>query len=306
MNRLVTTSSLLVAAAQCNVGSAHYFDGSSNSNPGAVFPSSETSQYNVHQQLSLNTDDNTVDSLGQTESLAFFSSDDECESNDTIFSSSAASSTATTLADTTIFCNGGSDSPALFSTTVIQQESLNPNLHNHPSSYFSARLYGETDDDDDTDEEGDDDDGDDGANLMLSNASVQRRSPVTVAYASRAKARNEDTSTNASTANILPFGSWRNKKPFQSKSTNSMLSLRGGAAGGTELSKRLLVAALVTLLYEGVLGHLLEFLKIVMQTSPQGTTYVQVLKRITADKGIVGIWDGFIPWGVVQSVFKVG
>jgi hypothetical protein len=60
-------------------------------------------------------------------------------------------------------------------TTVLQQESLNLNLYNHPSSYFSALLYGETDDDDDdSDDEGNDDDSDDPANLMFSNASVQR------------------------------------------------------------------------------------------------------------------------------------
>jgi hypothetical protein len=50
----------------------------------------------------------------------------------------------------------------------------------------------------------------------------------------------------------------------------------------------------------------LEFVKIVMQTSPEGTTYGDVMKSITGEKGLVGIWDGFVPWGVVQSVMKGG
>ena len=29
-------------------------------------------------------------------------------------------------------------------------------------------------------------------------------------------------------------------------------------------------------------------------------------KLITSEKGISGIWDGFVPWGVVQAVFKGG
>lgn len=80
------------------------------------------------------------------------------------------------------------------------------------------------------------------------------------------------------------------------------LMMRGG--GPSESMKRLIVAALVTLLYEAAIGHLLEFLKIVFQTSPPGTTYLQVFKTITAEKGIAGIWDGFVPWGVIQSIGK--
>ena len=60
----------------------------------------------------------------------------------------------------------------------------------------------------------------------------------------------------------------------------------------------------MTLVYEFAIGRILEFIKIVMQTSPPGTTYAQVVKDITAEKGIGGLWDGFCPWGVVQSLFK--
>lgn len=43
-----------------------------------------------------------------------------------------------------------------------------------------------------------------------------------------------------------------------------------------------------------------------MQTSPPGTTYLDVLRLITHEKGIAGIYDGFVPWGVVQAVSKGG
>ena len=96
-----------------------------------------------------------------------------------------------------------------------------------------------------------------------------------------------------------------------SSSLDAAISVRGGAATSAakdpaELGRRLLVAALVTILYEVALGHLLEFVKIVMQTSPEGTSYGDVMKTITGEKGFVGVWDGFVPWGVVQSVMKGG
>jgi len=89
-----------------------------------------------------------------------------------------------------------------------------------------------------------------------------------------------------------------------------LLQTRGGfvASSGAsdEFLRRLIVAALATLLYEGALGHILEFLKIVMQTAPPGTTYLSVVRDITSEKGLAGLWDGFIPWGIVQAVGKGG
>lgn len=79
-----------------------------------------------------------------------------------------------------------------------------------------------------------------------------------------------------------------------------------GLLTNKEFGRKLLVSAMVTIMYEAVLGHLLEFLKIVMQTAPYGTTYKKVLTDITSEKGLAGIWDGFVPWGVVQSIFKGG
>lgn len=79
------------------------------------------------------------------------------------------------------------------------------------------------------------------------------------------------------------------------------------AAGtSTELAKNLINSAIVTLVFEACMGHILEFLKIAMQTSPKGTTYAKVYKDITNEKGLAGLWDGFIPWGVIQSVMKGG
>jgi len=91
-----------------------------------------------------------------------------------------------------------------------------------------------------------------------------------------------------------------------SKGMETMQKIRGGAspALGAEVVRRLLVVALVTLVYEGAIGHILEFLKIVMQTAPPGTTYGKVISDITAAKGIAGLWDGFCPWGIVQALFK--
>lgn len=58
----------------------------------------------------------------------------------------------------------------------------------------------------------------------------------------------------------------------------------------------------VTLGYEFALGHYLEFIKIMKQTRPG--SYVQLTQEIMRAKGIVGIWDGFFPWGAVQAVAK--
>ena len=47
-----------------------------------------------------------------------------------------------------------------------------------------------------------------------------------------------------------------------------------------------------------------EFLKICMQTSDAGATYGSVIRAITQQKGIGGLWDGFVPWGMVQAISK--
>ena len=49
-------------------------------------------------------------------------------------------------------------------------------------------------------------------------------------------------------------------------------------------------------------GHVLEFLKIVKQTQPG--SYWHLTTEITKSKGIFGLWDGFVPWGLVQAAAK--
>lgn len=175
-----------------------------------------------------------------------------------------------------LMCNGGD----LF---------MDSNMPSHP--VFDP----ETDDDDD------DDDDDDGHSSMLSNASVRR-----------ARASANGVPTGSPERSVEESGPFIHSTPPHSQTSffakSSVLSIRGGAAAdlGSEFAKRLLVSAIVTLCYEALLGHFLEFVKIVMQTSPPGTTYLDIIELITQEKGIAGIYDGFVPWGVVQAVFKGG
>lgn len=58
----------------------------------------------------------------------------------------------------------------------------------------------------------------------------------------------------------------------------------------------------VTLTFECFCGHQLEYLKILRQTTMQ--PYGVILRDILARKGVMGLWDGFVPWGLLQSVSK--
>ncbi|DBA00876.1 TPA: hypothetical protein N0F65_008519 [Lagenidium giganteum] len=66
---------------------------------------------------------------------------------------------------------------------------------------------------------------------------------------------------------------------------------------------KLVIGAGVTLGYEFAMGHYLEFIKIMKQTHPT-ESYAALTRQIVSKKGIVGIWDGFVPWGAVQGVAK--
>lgn len=63
--------------------------------------------------------------------------------------------------------------------------------------------------------------------------------------------------------------------------------------------KKLLVGAGCTLIFEGMCGHLLEFTKVVKQTKPE-LSYARVVQGIVGEKGVLGMWDGFMPWGAAQ------
>lgn len=78
------------------------------------------------------------------------------------------------------------------------------------------------------------------------------------------------------------------------------------AAAGKKPEKPLaktLIGGSVTVVFEAFGGgHFLEFLKISKQTS--GLTYPEIVRNVTQHKGIVGVLDGFMPWGFAQSVTK--
>jgi hypothetical protein len=175
----------------------------------------------------------------------------------------------------------------------------------------------------DKEEEDDDNDGDDdGHSSMLSNAALKHSKlirkarcfagggsgskgfGVTPDSTQRVLYRNDEITLQRHQSNLVFLQQSRQT----SSNFSTALHVRGGASAtvGTELTKRLINSAIVTLLFEGCCGHILEFFKIVMQTSPPGTTYVSVFKDITSQKGVSGLWDGFIPWGVLQAVLKGG
>jgi hypothetical protein len=169
-----------------------------------------------------------------------------------------------------------------------------------PSDLSEQKIF-ETSDyiAEESDEEDDDDDDNDGHSSMLSNASLKRpRAFVGGSASATSSSQSQDLKSLASSPTAFTSSA--------SGAASQALALRGGAANdlGAEVVKRLAVAALVTLVFEGMIGHILEFLKIVMQTSEAALSYAEVIKRITAEKGITGLWDGFCPWGIVQAVFK--
>jgi hypothetical protein len=155
--------------------------------------------------------------------------------------------------------------------------------------------------------DGEDDDEDDGHSSMLSNASVRSKA-VAVGSEDRYTSQSSYSNNEASSSDkMVSFEAEISLK--MSPLALSSLMIRGGAAVpsvGNELAQKLIVAAIVTLIFEGCIGHVLELFKIVMQTSPPGTTYNSVYKEITGKKGIAGMWDGFAPWGIVQAVLKGG
>jgi hypothetical protein len=52
-----------------------------------------------------------------------------------------------------------------------------------------------------------------------------------------------------------------------------------------------------------MLGHYLEFLKIAKQTQ-HTKSYAQLTRAMVAQKGLVGVLDGYFPWGSLQAIAK--
>lgn len=284
----MTMASLGKAVAATSLLLCPLSEALSDNNNHPNFLPSDASQYTFNQHVSIDPLQDSVNVSAETEALMFYSEDDESEASESSVPSVVTSSLlyegGSVVSTEAITCNGGGDLSSFAAVPEFDIET-----HGFESEYD----FNDSDDEDD----GEDDD-DDGHSSMLSNASLRRSR--TLAYAATGssqqyRANEVDHKTASRASNPSP-------------SYSAALSLRGGAAAtmGSEFAKRLVVAAIVTVLYELALGHFLEFVKIVMQTSPQGTTYGDVVKTITAEKGIAGIWDGFVPWGVVQSVFKGG
>lgn len=65
---------------------------------------------------------------------------------------------------------------------------------------------------------------------------------------------------------------------------------------------KFLVSGTVTWSFELVAGHPLEFMKIAKQTST--STYRELFLGMTRHKGVMGLLDGYFPWGSLQCFFK--
>mmetsp|Transcript_854 Transcript_854/g.1148 ORF Transcript_854/g.1148 Transcript_854/m.1148 type:complete len:541 (-) Transcript_854:163-1785(-) len=307
-------SFILVAAVTGNTG------GSNNNNGGSNFKNNDFSSQNQQQQsysltqhASFNPLDESLSVSAETEAMAFYSEDDDVASTTASDMEDGASKTSSSTT-TSSFVSASISSEALYvSGGELQNFQVN-----------ECSFYNRLEEEDDEDSDDEDDDDDDGHSSMLSNASLRRSTLVSAGgaesderFVSRRSSHgssdegNEPTWTAMARSNKRPAAFFSKSSTTSSSHLASTLSIRGGSTAvaqdaGTEFARRLLVAAIVTLLYEGALGHLLEFVKIVMQTSPPGTTYAHVLRTITAEKGIAGVWDGFVPWGVIQAVGKGG
>lgn len=253
-------------------------------------PSSNVPNYSLNQQISFDPTHDEVKVDGETESMAFY-----CQDND---ASAKISNGASDREDGVTFLNMGNGPvlPTSSSGILFQgRASLSGGafVTMAECSFVSgAAATNEVASDEEEDDDDDDDDNDDGHSSMLSNASLRI-------------SRGGASASSAIVSTSIPSTTFKvhRRDPL-------LLKIRGGSiassAAPDEFLRRLVVAALVTLMYEGVLGHILEFLKIVMQTAPAGTTYLSVIRSITSEKGITGLWDGFIPWGVVQAIAKGG
>ncbi|KAL7569162.1 hypothetical protein ACA910_016988 [Epithemia clementina (nom. ined.)] len=220
----------------------------------------------------------------------------------------------------------------VYNAGMVGYREWEPN-HDSLMALWKDQIAKTKDDEDkyENDDEDDDDDDNDGSCSILSNASVNRsrkKSGLHVDVLNKQKQRLSEARRKES---HIPrccraFGYSKTKcwwSPFIRKNEvdkrvlvkctkaylNKSLTIRGGATSnnnlGVEVARKLFVSAVVTLVFEWMFGHILEFVKIDMQTSSADKyTYFDSIKSITSEKGIGGLWDGFIPWGFIQAVFK--
>ena len=67
-------------------------------------------------------------------------------------------------------------------------------------------------------------------------------------------------------------------------------------------STSLVVGSLCTIIYEFGFGTLLEIFKIQQQTT--NLSILEIYDKLTSQKGLFGLWDGFFPWGFIMSASK--
>lgn len=207
---------------------------------------------------------------------------DEATVESTEIVSSLAADNGCFISAQAIMCNGGESS----SLSTLQE----------PLVYMDASILQNDEEDYSEEDEDDDEDGeDDGHSSMLSNSSLNRRQRTLVGASSSGPSTRSEASSVPSTTGSETY--FEGEVNFQNKhngiGSSAALRLRGGnlsSMAHSQLSKKLIVAAIVTLVFEGCIGHVLEFFKIVMQTSPSGTTYSKVYKDITSEKGLGGLW----------------
>lgn len=195
--------------------------------------------------------------------------------------------------------------------TFASVDPSNPNfnkIHQHTDiasrqdAEFELNFVGSDMVSEDVDEDEDDnDDDEDGARGFLhGRKKVMRRVPSPFSASSTPPSSSSSSLSTAfvSSPSILT-------PPKKARKAFALTIPRGGAvSSGNEFAAKLLVSALVTLVFEGSCGHICEFLKILRMTT--GESYGTLVRKITAEKGVSGFWDGFVPWGVFQSIGKGG
>lgn len=96
------------------------------------------------------------------------------------------------------------------------------------------------------------------------------------------------------------------------KSTTPFSSMSVSAASATTNSNdkksespvvKFVISGVAAWVYELVIGHYLEFVKIAKQTNAH-KTYAQLTSEMIKSKGIIGVLDGYFPWGTLQALSK--
>jgi len=298
-------STILFMSFQTATSVSNNNNNNNNNNINNIHNGIPPSHYSLNQHVSFDPEEEQVHLSAETETMAFY--------NPINLNTIERKNEHTCISSTFISMESG-----MYQITN-QESSTISNQNNHSiRNFFDVDFDFSEFEESEDDESDDDDDDDDGHSMMLSNISLRKSFLVSAGGDSNANGAYYHISTNDSNdskTNKPKVSSKIQRQPSSDFSSSNIifakhtaLSVRGGATTSprNEFAKRIVVAALVTLIYEACLGHLLEFVKVVMQTSPTGTSYVDVLKIITSEKGIAGIWDGFIPWGVVQSIAKGG